>query len=137
MTSAAIAGRKIRYGTGSPVTYNDVEEVTEISGFGATAELIDVTNYDSNGSKEYIGGLSDGVEFSITCNDVPSATRQAALLALAAGVTVQMQYAKTDQSPDLTYSFAAVYLGYEEAPSTTEQNQITFNFKITGAITAA
>lgn len=136
MTSATISSRKMRRGQGtSPETYNDIEEVTDISGFGEVAELVEVTNFDSGGNKEYIGGLADGVEFSLTCNDVPSATEQAALRGTTVGSTITMQYAKTNESPEITYSFSAVYLGYEEAPSVSEQNQISFTFKITGAIT--
>lgn len=138
MTSAAIAGRTIGRALGtSPETYGTIEEAIDISGFGAVAELVEVTNFDSGTSKEYIGGKSDGVEFGVTCNDVPSATNQSALVGTTAGTTIGMRYTKTDQSPDLTYTFSAVYLGYEEQPSATEQNQITFNFKITGTITAA
>lgn len=138
MTSATISNRKIRRGQAdSPETYNDIEEVIDISGFGAVAELIEVTNFDSGTSKEYIGGLADGVEFTVTCNDVPSATEQAALRATTAGNTISMQYAKTNESPNKTDTFSAVYLGYEEQPSATEQNQISFTFKITGTITSA
>ena len=121
----------------SPLTYGTIEEATDISGFGAVAELVEVTNFDSGTSKEYIGGLTDGVEFSVTCNDVPTATNQAALVALTAGTTIDMRYRKTNVSPIDDFTFQAVYLGYEEQPSTTEQNQITFNFKITGGITAS
>lgn len=138
MTSATISNRKIRRGQGtSPETYNDLEEVTDISGFGQVSDLVEVTNFDSGNNREYIGGLADGVEFTLTCNDVPSATEQSALVGTATGSTINMQYAKTNESPEKTYSFAAVYLGYEEAPSVTDQNQISFTFKITGAITIA
>lgn len=135
MTLATISNRKIRRQTvASPATYGDIEEVTEISGFGAVAEIVEATNFDSAGTKEYIAGLLDGVEFSITCNDIPAATNQVALKA-AQATTIAMQYAKTDSSPELTQNFSAVVLGYEDAPSVSEQNRITFTFKITGAIT--
>lgn len=132
-TSAIIANRKIRHGDGaSPQVYSDIEEVLDISGFGASADLIDVTNFDSGTNREYIGGKGDGVEFGVECNDVPTASTQATLRALAVGTTVNLEYAKTDQSPNLTDQFNAVYLGFVEQPSPTEQNRITFNFKVTG-----
>lgn len=135
MTLATISNRKMRRGLGtSPETYGDIEEATDISGFGEQAPLVNVTNFDST-SQEYIGGLADGQEFSVTCNDVPTATNQAALKATAIGTTIAMQFAKTNVSPETVANFNAVYLGYEEQPSPTEQNQIAFQFKITGGIT--
>lgn len=135
MTLATISNRKMRRALGtSPETYGDIEEATDISGFGEQAPLVNVTNFDST-SQEYIGGLADGQEFSVTCNDVPTATNQAALKATAIGTTIAMQFAKTNVSPETVANFNAVYLGYEEQPSPTEQNQIAFQFKITGGIT--
>lgn len=133
-TSAQISNREMRRGQGdSPETYNAIEEITDIGGFGEVAPLVNVTHFQST-SQEYIGGLPDGVEFSLTCNDT-GATEQAALRALTAGVTINMQFAKTHVSPEVAENFSAVYLGFEEQPSPTEQNQIVFNFKISGGRT--
>ena len=135
MTAATIANRKIRrQTTASPATYADIPEVLAISGFGEMSELVEVTNLDSAGSKEYIAGLSDGQEFTVECNHLDGNTHQEALKT-AKGTTIAMQYARTDSSPETTADFSAVALGYEETPGIDEQNRITFTFKITGAIT--
>lgn len=135
-TQATISNRQIRRGDGaSPEVFTKIEEVLDISGFGANADLLDVTNFDSGANREYIGGKGDGVEFGVECNDFATATVQAALRGTTIGTTLNMQYAKTDQSPETVDNFAAVYLGFTEQPSPTEQNRITFNFKITGDIT--
>jgi len=134
MTAATIANRKIRRQTvASPAAYTDVPEVLSISGFGEVAELVEVTNLDSGGSKEYISGLLDGKEFTVECNHIDGNAQQDALKA-AKGTTIAMQYARTDASPETVANFNAVALGYEETPSVSEQNRITFTFKISGAI---
>ena len=139
MTAATIANRKIRRQTvASPATYADIPEVTAMTGFGIENELIDTTNLDSAGSKEYISGLSDGREFTVECNHLDGNTHQDALkTAVANKSTIAMQYARTDASPETTASFNAVARAYEEVPSVSEQNKITFTFKVTGAITEA
>lgn len=135
MTAATIANRKIRRQTvASPATYSDIPEVLSMSGFGASVELVDVTSLDSDGTKEYIGGLTDGQEFDVECNHIDADTDQEALKT-AVGTTIAMQYARTDSSPETTADFSAVVLGYEETPGVADQNRITFKFKITGAIT--
>jgi predicted secreted protein len=137
-TSANISKFKFKKATtGSPATYNDVEEVMSISGVGKNNELVDVTNFDSPaGTKEYIAGLADGSEISVECNYVPAATHQAAMISsVDAGETINFQVSYTGSSPDETWSFAGVCLGWELQPSPTEQNKIVFTVKISGDIT--
>ena len=135
MTAATIANREIRHGDGaSPEVFTKIPEVLSISGFGEMSELVEVTNLDSAGQKEYIAGNADGQEFDVECNHLDGNATQEAVKA-AQGTTVNMQYARTDSSPETVANFAAVYLGYEETPGVNEQNRITFKFKITGAIT--
>lgn len=134
MTAATIANRKIRRQTvASPATYVDIPEVLSMSGFGELSELLEVTNLDSAGVKEYIAGLTDGQEFDVECNHLVNNTQQDALKT-AQGTTIAMQYARTDVSPDVVSNFNAVALGWEETPGVSDQNRITFKFKITGTI---
>lgn len=137
-TSANISNFKFKKATAaSPASYNAIEEVLSISGVGKNNELVDVTNFDSPaGTKEYIAGLADGSEITVEANYVPNATHQTALIAsVDAGETINFQVAYTAVSPDETWSFAGVCLGWEVAPSPTEQNRITFTIKISGDIT--
>ncbi len=135
MTQATIANRELRYeSVASPASYNKIPEILSMSGFGELSELVDVTNLDSAGNKEYIAGLADGQEFTAECNHLDGNVDQEAIKT-AQGTTINMQYARTDSSPETVANFAAVVLGYEETPGVSEQNRITFTFKITGAIT--
>lgn len=137
-TQANISNFKFRIASiASPASYNDLEEVLSVSGVGKTNELIEVTNFDSPaGTKEFIAGLADGSEVTVEANYYQAATEQANLIALVdAGSTVNCQVAYTAVSPDETWSFAGVCIGWELTPSATEQNRITFTVKISGDIT--
>jgi len=124
---------KIGDGAGSEV-FTALEEVTELSGFGETSELIEVTHFGSGGSKEYIAGLADGKEITVTCNHVMDATQQGFVKGNK-GETGNIQIEFTDGTNTETYDFAAVYLGWETNPSNSDKNTITFTFKISGGIT--
>ncbi len=138
MTSANISNWKFSLGTDeSPQVLTEIEEVTEISGFGQTNDLAEATNFDSPaGTKEFIAGLSEGDEFTVECNYIPAATMQvAARAAVKAGATRLARVRYTGSSPENVFDFSAVCLGYALGPSPTEVNSITFTFKISGDIT--
>ena len=138
MTSATISKFKFYLGTNaSPQVLTAIEEVRSVSGVGQVNSLVDATNFDSPAnSREYIAGLADGSEITVECNYVPGATMQvAAMTAVEAGATRKARLTYTNSSPNKTFSFDVVCLGYEVVPSPTEVNAITFTFKITGAIT--
>ncbi len=135
-TSAVVGQFKFEAGTNaSPSVLTELEEVLDISGFGETNELIDVTNWDSAvGTKEFVAGLAEGDEFTVECNYVPNATHQVAVRA-AKGSTLPCRVRDTSTSPESTWSFDAVYLGYGIDPNVAEQNRATFTFKISGGVT--
>lgn len=134
-TSAFYAGMTFKIGDGGgPEVFNALEEVTDLSGFGETSELIEVTHFASGGSKEYIAGLADGKEITVTCNHVMDATQQVFVKGNK-GNTGNIQIEYTDGVDTETYDFAAVYLGWETQPSQSDKNAITFTFKISGGIT--
>lgn len=136
-TAANISNFKLKLGQAdSPETYNDVEEVLSITGFGKTNDLLDVTNFDSPaGTKEFIAGLADGAEITAECNYIGGTEQDALRTAIDAGSTRNFQIVNTNQSPSETFAFAAVCLSWTIEPSPTEQNRISFGLKITGAIT--
>lgn len=139
-TSANIGRWKFRKATtGSPATFNNIEEVYSISNVGQTAELVDVTNFDSDaGTKEFITGLKEGAEITVESRYVPAATQQLAMVtAIEAGTNIQFQVAYVGVSPEKTWTFAGVPLGYVIGPSATEANSISFTVKISGDITRA
>lgn len=80
MTTQARAGVGARFqiGTGSPVTYTDIAELTAISGPEISAEQWEATSLESTGGyKEYVPGFLDGGTISITLMFINSAAQQA------------------------------------------------------------
>lgn len=139
-TSAIVGGFSLKrqHVSGSPITYVEVPEVISISGLGQQNDLVDATHFGSNGSREYIAGLADGVEFTVECNYVPNSAQQEAIIAgVVAKATGAFQLVCTGASPNVTFSFNAVYIGWELGPSVDGRNTISFTFKITGAVSVA
>lgn len=138
-TGASIGYNKLSvqaYG-GSPQTYQNVEEVRSISGLGHTGQQVDVTNFDSAaGYREFIPGLKEGREITVTCNWLQTSnTQQLSLIASAnAGQNRNFKLTYTASSPQKVVSFAAAILGYTYSPSATDPNTLEFQLKISGAI---
>jgi hypothetical protein len=139
MTDATIGGFVFRLGTtGSPLTYNAIEEVFAITGLGKVRELVDATHFASGGNREYIAGLSDGVEITVECNYVPGATRQGDMIAAVnTGDNRLFQVAETLESPETTYTFTGTPLSWTINPSVDDRNTLSFTVKISGDITVA
>lgn len=137
-TSAFIKGWTFAYdadGSGALTAYNPLPEVTEVSGLAETVELVEVTHFAST-AKEYVAGLSDGSEITITCNLLPGDSDQQEMVngTSGKGTTNSYKFTCTDGTSTDIYTFNAVNLGYEIAPALDSQNQITFTLKVTGAI---
>ena len=105
-----------------------------MDGFGEILELIEATSFESGGSKEYIAGLADGKEITVTCNKVQGATQQDYVRGNK-GITGNIQIDLTDGTTTETYDFAAVYMGWDLDPNVSDKNSISFTFKISGGIT--
>lgn len=137
MTSATTSNWIFRKATvASPATFTDLEECFNISGLGETNALIDVTNFDSAGSMEFIGGLADGQEITVECNYVQGATEQEAMVAaVKAKANLNFQIGYTGVSPDDDYDFVGTPLEWTITPSVDDKNVIAFRIKVSGAIT--
>lgn len=134
-TDAFFAGMTFKIGDGAATeVFSALEEVTDMSGFGETSELIEVTHFGSGGSKEYIAGLADGKEITVTCNHILDAVQQGFVKGNK-GNTGNIEIEYDDGVNTETYGFAAVYLGWETQPSQSDKNSIVFTFKISGGIT--
>ena len=135
MTAAFYGGVKFEVEIASTMT--NVEEVMEVSGFGETLELLDATNFDSAGSKEYIAGLADGKEFTVSANYLTGAKGTAQeFLRSNKGSTIPCQISFDDGVDAAeTYYCDAVLLGWEITPSINDKHALAFTMKITGGIT--
>lgn len=123
----------------SPTIYTAIPEVFSISGVGQTNDLVDVTNFDSAGSREYVGGLADGQEITIEANYVPEHAnfdQQSAFITDVVNKTTRdFQLLVSGSSPNVLFSFSAACLSYVINPSVDGRNTITFTAKISGAVT--
>lgn len=123
--------------TVSPNAYELIEEDAALSGLGITNPLVDVTSHDS-AAREYIGGLPDGSEITLECNYIQTAgSKQEDLISdVENKLTSGFQLVITDPSVSpvtvKTFTFDAVCLSYEIAPSFDDKHMITFTLKITG-----
>lgn len=121
-----------------PGTYNPIEESFDLGGLGQTNALIAATHFASGGFAEYIAGLADGEEVTITCNKVQGATEQAGMVAsVKAKETRNFEVKLTDGTTEESYTFAAVCLAWVLGPVVDDRNTIEFTVKISGDITQA
>lgn len=121
----------------SPEGFDEIAEITNIPGFGALSDLVEVTHLQSpNGAKEYISGLDDGVELSITANlrlDHASQDPSTGLIA--------DQFAKNRPNFKLShpewggyFTFRALVRGFTVDIEPNAAQVATFTLKITGGI---
>lgn len=122
----------------SPNSYQTLENPMSGVTVGQTQPLVDVTNL-SDTARRYISGLEDGDEFSIECAATHASPSVQQLFISLNGTTqtLRITSTRTEVSPNTIryYSFEAVFLGWSLTPSVGEADKLTFNFKISGAIT--
>lgn len=119
----------------SPETFTKYCEVDSMSGIGVANALIDVTTFCSNGSKEYIGGLSDGKQMTFGANYAMSEPLQELLIAdVEAKARRNFELLIDGDSPFRTFKFTLAMLDWELDPQVAKQNVIKFIGKITGPI---
>lgn len=140
MTTEAFVGNVFfeRGNGGTPEVYTRICQVREISGLGQTNDLIDVTTFCSEGSREYIGGLADGEEVTIGMNYETSSAQIAAMIAdVNNKATRAFRLVIDSGSPSVIISFSAAAIGWVLNPAVDDANQISFTLKISGDITIA
>lgn len=139
MTTSAFKGSQTLFKIGdaaSPEVFTTIGEVVSIGALGQKNDLIEVTHMLST-AKEYIGGLPDGVEIAVMCNYLPTNAQQVAAIAkVAAGTTANFKYVMPSGGGSLTFSFAALVLGWQVGPATpNEATHLELTLKVSGSIT--
>lgn len=137
-TGAFISGYTFSRSNGdSPDTYTDFPEVIELSGFGQSNELVEATHFQSNGVREYINGLSDGQEFTLTCNRLPDNSTQSIAIADVGNKSGRTyRIVENDGRGNVeTFTFHAVPMSWDVGPAVDDRATIVFGFKISGPIT--
>ena len=139
MATSAFLGSQtlLQIGNGaSPEVFTTIAEVRSLGDFGQENDLVEVTHFLST-AKEYIFGLADGVELPVVVNYIPTDTTHVASLAAQATRTTKNFKLKLSTSPIFTFSFAALIKGWRLPLTPNDAGQMTFNLKISGAITGA
>lgn len=126
--------------TGSPWVYNTVPNAMEGLEIGEVSPLVRVSNFLST-SEEYIGGLPDGVDFSVTCaRDFDDSPNIQALLKSFKGLTKSFRAVVSDKSGSPivgeNLTFDAVILGWRSVFAVGEADKVAFDFKISGGVTS-
>lgn len=117
-----------------------IGKVTDLSGLGQENPLIDVTCHES-AAREYIAGLADGSEITITCNLVLDDAQQQTMKDNVDAGLNGFFFFRTHDGADvtgdnfLTIGFEGTYLKWEIGPSFEDKNTVEFGVKISGAIT--
>ncbi len=141
MTTAAFLGSQtlLQVGDGaSPEVFTTIGEVVSISPLAQKKDLVEVTHLLST-AKEFIGGLSDGQEITITCNLLQTNAQQVALLLAASTVSTakNFKYKLPSGGGSLTSTFSAIVLSSAIGPTTPNTaTQVTFGVKVSGPISA-
>lgn len=136
MSDAFTGGLTFRTDVVLASTFVVLPEVLSLSGVGKTNEQLEVTNFDSAGSKEYIAGLADGAEVSVECNLVNGdAQQEAVIAAVDSGTNFSVELAVTNGVTAKTYGFEVTPISWNVTPAVNDKHMIAFSLKISGAIT--
>lgn len=116
---------------GTPGTYVDLAEVKAISPPGYTRDAVDVTHLKSdNGYMEYIGGMIEAGEATITLNYIPAASASDPLF--TDFETGSGNYQITFPS-GIRMQFAGIVVGWEPGEvSPSGVMEVTATFKASG-----
>lgn len=132
---------KIGDGGGGGEVFTTIAEVFEIGGPGLTLETIDVTHHTSTaGWREFVGGLLDGGEVSLSINyDPVDATHDAStgLIADMEARTVRNFQLVFPDTGTTTWTFAALVTGFEPSEPIDDKLAADVSLKLSGQPTLA
>ena len=139
MPSAAMIG----YGTSLAVetsacsgVFTTLAEVTDITPPSQSVDVIDVTHMGSSDStREYIQGLTDPGELSLTMNFVPSSVTDAFIRAWR--TSRQTRAAKITFPNGAIWTFSAFVTGYEPSAPNEDKMTATLTAKVTSSVSVS
>ena len=143
MSNAVFAhGTLLKAGDGAATeVFTTVAEVTDIGGPSLALDPVEVTNHDSTaGWREFIGGLLDGGEVTLTINYIPANATHNATNGLIADMTARTKRNFQLVFPDsgtTTWSFTALVTAFEPGEPIDAQLTADVTLKITGQPTLA
>jgi predicted secreted protein len=136
-------GSELKIGDdGTTETFTKVAEVIDITGPNMTKDVIDVTSQDStDGWREFIPGMRDGGEVTISANWIPAHATQDGTTGVLSKFTDDVLHnwqiitADDGSSGTMDIDFAAIVTNFSPSLPLTEQGQLDFTLKISGAVT--
>jgi hypothetical protein len=133
-TNATIGhGTLWKRGNGASPTeiFTTVAEVTALSGPGMTRDIIDATHMESpERYREYIGGMRDGGEITVTLNLVAKGTAFAnALTDFGANAPVNYEMTWTDGSK---FAVSAFLSSRSQEIALDDKQSLELTYKVTG-----
>jgi hypothetical protein len=135
-------GAKLGYGSllkrgngASPEVFVTIAEMHDIPDLGSEAALVEVTNFDSPlSTREYISGLLDGIQFTVTGNCRLDSQTQLDVIA-DHNNKVLRNYQIHLTSPQGIWSLSVLTLGWKISVPVAGAMQITFTYKVSGTLT--
>ncbi len=121
---------------GSPSTFNNIPGITDFSGPGGQAAVIDTSNLGSS-RREKLPGLPDEGQLGLTLNWDPDDTAHALLLTLRnAGTQAEFKVTLTDTTPKVG-TFRGYVLGVAISGGVDQVVKAAVTIEIDGAVTWA
>lgn len=130
-------GVQIKIGDGaSPEVFTKIAQVTDFSGPGGNAKIIDVTNLDSTAIEKLMGLMDEGqVKLGIILSPADTNGQMAARAARSTRAKKNFEIVLTDDSPATTLSFEAFVPGFEIAGAVDDAIKGTITLEVTGPVT--
>jgi len=142
--ATVVSGFGVQFKTGdgaSPEVFTPVAEVLSVSGPTINRDVIEATHTDSlNNYKEFLSGLTDGGEVTVTMNFLPGDGTQDEATGILGDFLVQTlrNYSIVfPTSPAVTWTFSAFLTGYEPDSPIDDRMTCTATFKLSGKPTIA
>ena len=122
---------------GAPTeVFTEVVGLVDVGGFGITNDTVDVTNFSSPGVREYIGGLADGSDVTITIIRDPADAQQEGMRAdVNNKVNRNFQFVEDDGlGTTITYTVNMTMVSWVQGPAYEDKSTIDVGMKISGSI---
>ena len=139
VTSTVVSGFGVQFKTGdgaSPEVFTAVAEVLSVGGPTINRDVIEATHTDSpDNYKEFLSGLTDGGEVTVTMNFLPGNTTQDESQGIMGDFLVQTlrnYQVVFPTSPAVTWTFAAFITAFEPDAPIDDRMTSTTTFKLSG-----
>ncbi len=142
--STVVTGMGVQFETGdgaSPEVFTKVAEVLSVGGPTVNRDVIEATHTDSlDNYKEFLSGLTDGGEVTVTMNFLPGDGTQDESTGLMGDFLVQTlrnYRIAFPTSPVVNWTFAAFLTGFEPDAPIDDRMTATATFKLSAKPTIA